>query len=147
MEQGTASAVGRGTLRVRSLRELRDERGDRLSVAAAVHCWTRSLLPAVTMGTGTVLLFLLQEDRVRAVHEVSVLRGGQTLVRQAFRAAIVFGATRIVLAHHRPCGEASIRAEAELMRLLRSAGAVVGISVLDPVVVEAPERRTVEGSV
>jgi DNA repair protein RadC len=134
MEQATTRAVGHGTLRVRSLRELRDARGDRLSVATAVQCWTRSLLPAAT--TDAVLVFLIHEDRVRAVHEVSVSRDGKELVRDTFRAAIVFGATRIVLAHYLTRDVRALAADSDAVRLLRNAGAVVGIAVLDPVIVD-----------
>lgn len=144
MEQAMSRAVGHGTLRVRSLRELRDARGNRLSVVAAVQCWTRSLLPSTA--TDAVLIFLLHGERVRAVHEVIGLHSGKAdLVRDAFRAAIVFGATRIVLAHLTRAALPS-DADSDAVRLLRNAGAVVGISVLDPVVVDvcAPgDRRTV----
>jgi DNA repair protein RadC len=56
--------------------------------------------------------------------------------RMVFRAAIMMGATSVILAHCHPSGDPSPSAEDRaLTKRLRDAGTVVGIGVLDHVIV------------
>lgn len=127
MEQVTTNGVRRGTLMVRSLRELQDHRGDRVPAAAAIERWTRKLLPLNRQDA--VLVFLLDKaERVRAVHELAATGAGAQLVRDAFRAAIVFDAARIVLVYSSRRFHAA-ETSSETDRLLRRAARLLGMSV------------------
>lgn len=136
MEHVTTGSVRQGSLMVRSLRELQDERGARVPVDEAIGRWMQKLMAASTRKV--ILVFLVDGNgRVRGVHEVAFPCAGARLVREVFRAAIVFDAAQVVLVC---CGSRSchsFEACPETMRLLRSAAAVLGITT---VVTTCPDR-------
>lgn len=136
MDQVTTGGVRQGSLMVRSLRELQDKRGARVPVEQAIGCWTQKLMAAGARKG--VLVFLVGGDgRVRGVHEVAFPCASDRLVREAFRAAIVFDAKQVVLVCCGSCRRHSIEACPETMRLLRAAAALLGITT---VVTTCPDR-------
>lgn len=79
-------------------------------------------------------------SRITAVHEVA--RGGVASVAvtaaDVFRAAVITGATAIVLVHNHPSGETAPSGEdLSFTERLIEAGKLLGVSVLDHVIIGA----------
>lgn len=85
-----------------------------------------------------VVILLDSRNRVVAVHEAA--RGGISQCSvdpgQVFRAAIVAGVERIILAHNHPSGVAEPSAEdSALTQKLMDGAALLGIHILDHVII------------
>lgn len=87
-------------------------------------------------------IFLL-DVKNRIIREESVTMGlldrSQAHPREVFRAAIRYGAARVLLAHNHPSGDpAPSQADLQLTRELTAAGKLIGIQVIDHVIVGTP---------
>jgi DNA repair protein RadC len=86
-----------------------------------------------------VLVFFVDgAKRVIAVHEVArgTIDECKLHPREVFRAAIVYGAKSIILAHNHPSGRAEPSLpDLDVTRCIHSAGRVLGIELLDHVIV------------
>jgi DNA repair protein RadC len=85
-----------------------------------------------------VLAMLTVRHRVIGLHTVSVgcLTSSVVHPREVFKPAILAGAAAIVLGHNHPSGDPEPSAEdVAITRRLSSAGALLGIEVLDHVIV------------
>lgn len=110
---------------------------------AAVAKLTRLHLGAVTDRESFVIVLLNVRLRVLAIHTVSVGTVSSSLVhpREVFKAALLSGATAIVLAHNHPSGDPEPSADdVSLTRRLAAGGTLLGVEILDHVIV-AEERH------
>ena len=88
-----------------------------------------------------VVLHLDTRNRVVAHETTSIGSQNASLVhpREVFKAAILKGATSIILAHNHPSGDpAPSKEDIDLTHRLAEAGGLMGIEVLDHVVVAPP---------
>ena len=88
-----------------------------------------------------VVLHLDTRNRVVAHETTSIGSQNASLVhpREVFKAAILKGATSIILAHNHPSGDpAPSKEDIDLTHRLAEAGGLMGIQVLDHVVVAPP---------
>ena len=88
-----------------------------------------------------IVLHLDTRNRVVAHETTSVGSQNASLVhpREVFKAAILKGATSIILAHNHPSGDpAPSKEDIDLTHRLAEAGGLMGIQVLDHVVVAPP---------
>ena len=88
-----------------------------------------------------VVLHLDTRNRVVAHETTSIGSQNASLVhpREVFKAAILKGATSIILAHNHPSGDpAPSKEDIDLTHRLVEAGGLMGIQVLDHVVVAPP---------
>ena len=88
-----------------------------------------------------VVLHLDTRNRVVAHETTSIGSQNASLVhpREVFKAAILKGATSIILAHNHPSGDpAPSKDDIDLTHRLAEAGGLMGIQVLDHVVVAPP---------
>ncbi len=88
-----------------------------------------------------IVLHLDTRNRVVAHETTSIGSQNASLVhpREVFKAAILKGATSIILAHNHPSGDpAPSKEDIDLTHRLAEAGGLMGIQVLDHVVVAPP---------
>ena len=88
-----------------------------------------------------VVLHLDTRNRVVAHETTSIGSQNASLVhpREVFKAAILKGATSIILAHNHPSGDpAPSKEDIDLTHRLVEAGGLMGIDVLDHVIVAPP---------
>ncbi len=88
-----------------------------------------------------IVLHLDTRNRVVAHETTSIGSQNASLVhpREVFKAAILKGATSIILAHNHPSGDpAPSKEDIDLTHRLVEAGGLMGIQVLDHVVVAPP---------
>jgi DNA repair protein RadC len=126
----------------RAVEEERGER-DRIRCAADVYALMRIAMRDLPHEEFHVLLLSTQNEVLRTMQ---VTRGtlDASLVhpREVFRGAISEAAASIILVHNHPSGDPTPSAEDRTVtRQLRSAGAIIGIDVLDHVIIG--ERRYV----
>ena len=89
-----------------------------------------------------VVLHLDTRNRVVAHETTSIGSQNASLVhpREVFKAAILKGATSIILAHNHPSGDpAPSKDDIDLTHRLVEAGGLMGIDVLDHVIVAPPD--------
>ena len=85
-----------------------------------------------------VVLHLDTRNRVKAIQEVSRGTVSASLVhpREVFRAAIIEGATGIILGHNHPSGDTTPSSEdIAITKRLVDAGSMLGIKILDHVII------------
>lgn len=85
-----------------------------------------------------VALMLDAKHRVVAVHSVAVGSLSMCIIhpREVFKAAIVSNAAALIIAHNHPSGDPTpSREDHELTKRLREAGALLGITILDHIVI------------
>ena len=89
-----------------------------------------------------IAILLNRKNRPIARHIVGKGTATSSLVhpREVYKAAILSGATGIIVAHNHPSGDpAPSRADIQVTRQLREASKVVGIDLLDHVVIGTAE--------
>jgi DNA repair protein RadC len=132
-ESSSPVALKQVSLRVRTLRRRRAPLAEPEALAKAAAKLLRF------EGQEVILVFCLDANSVAtAVHEAFRGTVDRCLVhaREVFRAAIVYGASRIVLAHNHPCGDASPSvADATVTSAIWEAGEILGIRLVDHVIV------------
>ena len=92
-----------------------------------------------------VVLHLDTRNRVVAHETTSIGSQNASLVhpREVFKAAILKGATSIILAHNHPSGDpAPSKEDIDLTHRLVEAGGLMGIQVLDHIIVAPPNGNT-----
>lgn len=132
-QRSAAAALKKVSLRVRTLRGLRAPLAEPEELAATAASLLRF------EGQEVLLVFFLDGNGVAtAVHEAFRGTVDRCLVhpREIYRAAIVYGASRIALAHNHPCGDAAPSlADATVTSGIWEAGEVLGIPLVDHVIV------------
>jgi DNA repair protein RadC len=104
----------------------------------AVADFFRSLGIEETEQECFVVMHLDTRNRIKGYYTASVGLLDQALVapREAFRRAIIAGASRIIVAHNHPSGDVQPSGhDISLTRILKNAGDIVGIKILDHVIV------------
>jgi len=126
-------ALKQVSLRVRTLRGRRTPLAEPEALAAAAASLLRF------EGQEVILVFFLDGNGVAtAVHEAFRGTVDRCLVhpREVYRAAIVYGASSIALAHNHPCGDvAPSVADATVTSAIWEAGELLGIRLVDHVIV------------
>lgn len=92
-----------------------------------------------------VILMLDVKNRLIGIHTVSIgsLCAAIVSPREVFKAAILSNAASIILAHNHPSGDLTPSPEdLNVTEVLRKAGKILDIEVLDHVIVGGPERFT-----
>jgi len=95
-----------------------------------------------------VAVLLDSKNRVLGIYTISMgtLDQAPCHPREAFKAAIVMGAAGIIFAHNHPSGDVSPSPEdEEMFRKLEEAGRILGIRVLDFLIVNPKEQRSLKG--
>jgi DNA repair protein RadC len=85
-----------------------------------------------------VVMHIDTRNKIRGYYVASVGMLDQALVgpREAFRRAIIAGASRIIVAHNHPSGDVQPSGhDISLTRVLKNSGDIVGIKLLDHVIV------------
>lgn len=85
-----------------------------------------------------MVLVLNTTSSIRAYYTVSVglIDTTQAHSREVFRNAIIYGASRIILAHNHPSGSTEPSAQdIKITKALTEAGKIIGIEILDHIII------------
>lgn len=89
-----------------------------------------------------VVFYLSTKHRIlaREIVSVGIINASLIHPREVYRSAIHINAQSIVIAHNHPSGEAELsNADCEVTELIKKAGEIIGIELLDHIVV-TPNR-------
>lgn len=85
-----------------------------------------------------IVLLLNNKNKIAKIHTVSIGTVSESIVhpREVFRAAIVFGASSIIVAHNHPSGALELSKEdIATTERLKEAAKIIGIQLLDHVII------------